>query len=162
MVRKKLYLKTPEGIKWLPPTGLLYKLPEGITYKDLLPCTRNYNAYNSGYNSRDRMGLSLFKKITRAYLSVQFEKLLEGKKIVFPCRAPLQMALMQVKDYGFNTDDKIRGLRLVIWSYNGQSLVSYGYCMTNKLKGLIRAKIESGIIYPKKLRNARKHKVLYG
>ena len=108
------------------------------------------------------MGLGLFKKITRAYLTVQFEKLLDGKKISFPCRTPLQMALMQVRDYGFSTEDRMRGLMLVIWSYNGRSLVRYGYSMTNKLRGLIRAKIESGIIYPKKLRNARKHKVLYG
>lgn len=108
------------------------------------------------------MGLGLFKKITRAYLTVQFEKLLEGKKISFPCRTPLQMALMQVRDYGFSTDDRMRGLKLIIWSYDGRSLISYGSCMTNKFKGLIRAKIESGIIYPKKLRNARKHKVLYG
>ena len=92
---------------------------------------------------------------------MQMEKLLKGEVISFKGSAPIKMALLQVKNPGITDEDRISGIKLVIWSYNGRSLTQYTGSMTNKFKGRIMAEIKSGIIYKKRTRNATKHKILY-
>jgi hypothetical protein len=152
---------TREGSIRITKTDKLNALPKGIAYRDFLPSTHYYNAYNSGYNSRNRMGKLLFGKIVNEFLNMQMEKLLNGEVISFKGSAPIKMSLLQVRNLGITDEDRMNGIRLVIWSYNGQKLTQYTGSMTNKFKGRIMAKIKSGVIYKKRTRNATKHKILY-
>jgi hypothetical protein len=79
-------------------------------YSDYFPTSQKYNTKKTGFNSKNRMGYLLFKRIIDVYLKLFFDELLStGVTIKLPIRElfSMKIQLLEKTDYSFLSDSSL-------------------------------------------------------
>lgn len=126
-------------------------------YAKIMPSTRYYNAYNTNYNSRERMGKAIMVKIVKIYLELMFYDLIyNAKEILLPFKYTLISVTIKEKDkhkynYMFTKDGISNNFKLCCFWRNKKNTKKFICNMipTNKIKGMIDDAFKKGVRYPK-------------
>ena len=138
-------------------------IPSGQKYRDLLPVCKYYNAYNSGFNSRERMARKLFNRITKTYIDLLVDDMcLYGKKIVLKGSTSVYMMCMGVKEPWMTNEEYAEKVFVKGFTANSfrRELHDLHVIPSNFVKAKIAEGIRQGVKYVKNNSDARKLKIL--
>ena len=140
-------------------------IPSGQKYRDILPVCKYYNAYNSGYNSRERMAKKLFNQITKTYIDLLVDDMcLHGKRVVLKGSTSVYMICMGVKNPGMTDEEYAKKVFIKGFTANSfrKELHDLYIIPSNVVKAKIAEGIRQGVKYVKNNNDARKLKILQG
>lgn len=140
-------------------------IPSGQKYRDILPVCKYYNAYNSGFNSRERMAKRLFNQIISTYIDLLVDDMcLYGKKVVLRGTRSIYMVCMGVKEPWMTDDEYVDKVFIkgYVKNHYKNEFDDLHITPSNFVKSKISSGVKQGVKYIKNNSDARKLKILQG